>query len=47
MPQTPFTQEQTPPAAVVAREPFVTPVVEEVGTLDSLTMETISGGGPL
>lgn len=46
MPQKPHTQEPTSPAADGAREPFVTPVVEEVGKLDTLTME-ISGGGPL
>ncbi len=46
MPNDPSAQEPTPPAADVAREPFVTPIVEEVGTLDSLTME-FSGGSPL
>lgn len=47
MPQNQHPQEPAPPAAGEAREPFTTPMVEEVGSLDALTMETISGGSPL
>jgi hypothetical protein len=45
MPQNPHPHDTTPAAAGEAREPFTTPVVEELGSLDALTMETISAGG--
>lgn len=45
MPQNPLSQEQTPPADDSEREPFTAPAVEELGSLDALTMETISAGG--
>lgn len=40
-----YPQQPTPPAADKAREPFTTPMVEELGSLDALTLEGISGGG--